>query len=915
MDSLPEYSLFLVRILEELDTKHTTMSYQDLCKSLCARFDLVHLAKLRSLLFHTACLDPAFPATLFKDKMRCSTEDPLSKKLMVAADIVTMFNLIHMNGGIAKDKLPIVQRATFHKSQSVEFCRSDSDHLKYQDCDRGIGYEHMDHPREGRHHHHSQQHPVAQNAPPCANSSDCNSQQRFLVSSGPNFLLGIRKDMKCRAGSLDKLHHLPQYSSSSPPSPPCEMQSTYFPMDIDTESTTDQESLQNMGHPEPFSLHTSIQKRNDFKKDFHNFVAFSPQVITSECKQGSKAAEGYHNRELRKPATFFNRSFELPYSNPYFEPPLNSPLQDRRRVKHESLDDLQVSTYFGPTTVSECVSSKKHINKAGKQPVWPMKSLSLNAEEGPPVSERIFQSSRPLKENHQCNIITTESEQYFHTPMQKVSASPGFAKKSTEIKPKDISLMGRGPGGLDNGDVAKRFGDKNTKNASFQEGESASSVGTQTERIEQKKLKEYQSKYNDSERHGLKRSVEECEVISDDISDIFRFLDDMSVCDSLGVVQSSCYNSNGSLSQVKSEGDSSPECNTVKLAKSKVDRLFHSLENTDDELKTSVCKLVRRIGEIEKKLESLSGVRSEISQVLSKLNKLDEKIQEPEANGRHGEKASSSSSRSNATPTKAQPYPHPHFNSTALSPHVYQCNTTGHNVKTDNGYVGEWCCSDGSNSNTLGIKAVKKGMLFRRSSCSLNEEPMATESKVASITNSLQDRGTVSYSCHPEDRDKDRHRKVKETDRKRQYELPQVQRLQKQSKDSYLTEQVFSPHHFNPSVKAHMKDSSLYADVRLTSPSAGIRGQPSWTIEEYKRNSGKKEKQLTALDLQTQESLNPNNLEYWMEDIYTPGYDSLLKRKEAEFRRAKACKIGALIAAATCTVILVIVVPICTMKS
>lgn len=66
---------------------------------------------------------------------------------------------------------------------------------------------------------------------------------------------------------------------------------------------------------------------------------------------------------------------------------------------------------------------------------------------------------------------------------------------------------------------------------------------------------------------------------------------------------------------------------------------------------------------------------------------------------------------------------------------------------------------------------------------------------------------------------------------------------------------------------------------------------------------------------QTQESLNPNNLEFWMEDIYTPGYDSLLKRKEAEFRRAKVCKIGALIAAATCTVILVIVVPICTMKT
>ncbi|KPP73933.1 hypothetical protein Z043_106947 [Scleropages formosus] len=67
--------------------------------------------------------------------------------------------------------------------------------------------------------------------------------------------------------------------------------------------------------------------------------------------------------------------------------------------------------------------------------------------------------------------------------------------------------------------------------------------------------------------------------------------------------------------------------------------------------------------------------------------------------------------------------------------------------------------------------------------------------------------------------------------------------------------------------------------------------------------------------LQAQESLNPNHMEYWMEDIYSPGYDSLLKRKEAEFRRAKACKIGVLIAAAACTVILVIVVPMCTMKS
>ncbi|KAM3624931.1 uncharacterized protein V6R79_003944 [Siganus canaliculatus] len=924
MDPLPEYSLFLVRILEELDAKHNTMSYQDLCKSLCARFDLVHLTKLRSLLFYTACLDPAFPATLFKDKMRCSMEDPQSKKLMVAADIVTMFNLIQMNGGIAKDKLPIVQRPKFHKNQSLELCRSDNDAYKFQDCNMGMGYEHMDHPRDGHHHrhhhHHSQQHPVAQNTPPCPKSSECNNCQQFIPTSDPNFLLGVSKDLKCRAASLDKLHHLPQYSSGSPPSPPCEMQSTYFPMDIDSESTTDQESLRHMGHAEPFSVHSCIQKRNIFKEDFHNLVAFSPQVLTTDCKQSSKAADGYHRRELHKPATFFNHSFELPYSNPYIEPTFNSPLQDRRRVKHESLDDLQASTYFGPTTVTECVSSRKHSNKTGKQPSWPVKSLSLNTEEPPPEFERSFLNSKPIKENHHCNIsiISSDNEQHFQSPNEKVALSPsGFAKKVNGVKSKDVALMASGH--VDKREAAKRFREKSLNSSSFQAGDCSSSVGTQTEQAEQKKAKEYPAKYSDRERHPFKHSDEDSEIISDDISDIFRFLDDMSVCDSLGIVPPSCYNSNGSLSQVtvKSEGDSSPERNTVKLAKSKLDRLFHSLENTDDELKSSVCKLVMRIGEIEKKLESLSGVRTEISQVLSKLNKLDEKIQEPEPNGRHGE--STSGSGPSATPDKTQPHQHP---DATLSPRVFQCHTTGHNVKVYNGSSGEFCCSDGSNGDSLRVKALKKSMFTRRSSRSLNEENSASESKVSSITNSPRDWRTVSYSCHPgdeaKDKDresKDRHRKPKEVERERQYELPQAHRPPKPPKDSYLIEQVFSPHPFTPSMKAHVKGSPLYTDLRLTSLSEGKRGHPSWTVEEYKRNSGEKGKQLTALDLQTQESLNPNNLEYWMEDIYTPGYDSLLKRKEAEFRRAKVCKIGALIAAATCTVILVIVVPICTMKS
>ena len=58
-----------------------------------------------------------------------------------------------------------------------------------------------------------------------------------------------------------------------------------------------------------------------------------------------------------------------------------------------------------------------------------------------------------------------------------------------------------------------------------------------------------------------------------------------------------------------------------------------------------------------------------------------------------------------------------------------------------------------------------------------------------------------------------------------------------------------SPSEGEASLKAHMKSNPLYTDMRLTELAEVKRGQPSWTIEEYARNSGDKGK-LTALDLQ-----------------------------------------------------------------
>ena len=110
----------------------------------------------------------------------------------------------------------------------------------------------------------------------------------------------------------------------------------------------------------------------------------------------------------------------------------------------------------------------------------------------------------------------------------------------------------------------------------------------------------------------------------------------------------------------------------------------------------------------------------------------------------------------------------------------------------------------------------------------------------------------------------------------RQYDMPPPHRLPKQPKDGFLVEQVFSPHPYPASLKAHMKNNPLYTDMRLTELAEVKRGQPSWTIEEYSRNAGEKGK-LTALDLQVSLSLprgggspaTPWRKQEWIADALT----------------------------------------------
>lgn len=199
-----------------------------------------------------------------------------------------------------------------------------------------------------------------------------------------------------------------------------------------------------------------------------------------------------------------------------------------------------------------------------------------------------------------------------------------------------------------------------------------------------------------------------------------------------------------------------------------------------------------------------------------------------------------------------------------------------------------------STAESLGVKALKNS-LMRRSSRSLNQEP-------------THDWSTAVYCT-------ERPRISREVQQERQYDLSRTGRGPTE----------FPPQPYTPSLKQHLqnppvygdldppvKSSPVYSELRLDS----TRLHSSWSAAEgYARHPEQRNKQHKSLDVQGASALDPAHLEYWLEDVYTPGFDSLLRRKQADLRRARACKLAALVAAATCTLLLVIVVPIVTMRT
>uniref|UniRef100_G1K9G7 Membrane integral NOTCH2 associated receptor 2 n=1 Tax=Anolis carolinensis TaxID=28377 RepID=G1K9G7_ANOCA len=91
--------------------------------------------------------------------------------------------------------------------------------------------------------------------------------------------------------------------------------------------------------------------------------------------------------------------------------------------------------------------------------------------------------------------------------------------------------------------------------------------------------------------------------------------------------------------------------------------------------------------------------------------------------------------------------------------------------------------------------------------------------------------------------------------------------------------------HITPvTLKSTIKSNPLYNDVFIDDTWQERRNNPSWTVQDYDRHSLN-----STLARYLKE--NPNDIHYWLEDIYTPGYDTLLKKKERESKRSRCCLI------------------------
>ncbi|KAI2642443.1 UPF0258 protein KIAA1024-like [Labeo rohita] len=130
----------------------------------------------------------------------------------------------------------------------------------------------------------------------------------------------------------------------------------------------------------------------------------------------------------------------------------------------------------------------------------------------------------------------------------------------------------------------------------------------------------------------------------------------------------------------------------------------------------------------------------------------------------------------------------------------------------------------------------------------------------------------------------------------------------KPSADSHVFEDRELEKHITPqTLKPKIKQNPLFSHISIIDIEES-KSKPSWTIQDYDRHTAHGQ-------LADYMKEDPRELNFWLEDLYTPGFDSLLKKKAAEMKRSKFCKIFAAIILLVCVVVIIITVPIVVSQS
>ncbi|KAF5887046.1 uncharacterized protein DAT39_022369, partial [Clarias magur] len=537
MSDSADDALVLLEILEVLGACRARVSYADVCMYLSGRYELHPLLELRSLLYSTACHDPCFPATLFRERLH----PPCSNRLSAAADVVSLFNLL------THTRLPPSH------ANSLTSCLACTQQHARRDWLRAEG---------------------GVIAPGC--KYEDSTEALISLNTG-----GSHVNTPARSLAHTHQRHTMQRAHS---------------LDVPCASSGNQESTGKSDGGAEFAQ-SCAQKRSIFKGEFHKLVPFVPKDANGQIQERS--------RENSEDGQF------ITCNNPYPGPAPDSHGEDVQTQssgtetppdaltpypqKHKSLDDLQSSTYFGPTVIERTYH---------QSPALTAKSHSLDIDSGlaEPSEHDKPGLDRPIPQRPRSEKSALDKSGLIKPGLSK----PSFEGSSFDIPGFDPFIV------RSVRDTLKRLSGLSL-DAWYDwspDAEGVVSVATQTDLGDRRALR--------SLLLSEKLSIDNTDIAEDDISAIFRFLDDISMCGSMAVLP-------GDAGGPQEGGGAGVPERRERLGKLR--RLFHSLEGPEEGVRWGVGRLLQRVTELEQRLEPISELREQLALVLSTLNRLEQRGQ------------------------------------------------------------------------------------------------------------------------------------------------------------------------------------------------------------------------------------------------------------------------------------------------